>query len=220
MWSGQIHQQYPFIPSWVPSHESIVSATLSVKDNVLANVQAEGKDKKEMAIEVSLVFVQVVAFLFAILGVPPFMRPPFFIFQICGVALAVVGIFYFLASGATLASKLSVLPTPSPSAMLVTEGVFAHCRHPQYFGMVAFTLGLSMLTVSVHRLFYVVLLWIALEKLADIEELCLLEKFPEYADYMKDKPKFIPGRLVGGGAAPPSPGREGFVVLEDARVAE
>ena len=77
-----IHQQYPFIPAWVPSHESIVSAAAALKDNTLAALTAEGKDKKELAIEISLIFVQVVAFVFAILGVPPFPPPPFLIAQV------------------------------------------------------------------------------------------------------------------------------------------
>ena len=142
--------------------------------------------------------------------------------QLAGLALVVVGLFYTLAAPATLASKLSLFPTPSPTAVLVTEGVFSHCRHPQYFGMVTFGLGLSLLSLSFNRLFYVTLLWIALEKKADIEEITLAEKFPDYLDYAKDKPKFIPGRLINayGGSLPSPNSREGFVVLEDGRVAE
>ena len=69
----------------------------------------------------------------------------------------------------------------------------------------------------------ITLFWVeVVEKKTDIEELCLCEKFPEYIEYMKDKPKFIPGRLINayGGSLPSPNSREGFVVLEDGRVAE
>jgi len=221
-WSGMIHQKYPFVPAWVPSHESIVAAFTSSLDNVKANITMQGKSKKDIAIELALIFVQLSSLLLIIIGLPPLPAPPFLLAQIAGVALMIVGIFYLLASPATLASKLSFMPTPGPGAVLTTEGVFAHCRHPQYFGLVTFGLGLSLISLSPNRLFWTVVMWLALEKKADIEEICMVEAFPEYTDYMKDKPKFIPGRLITGQNvdAPSSPAREGFVDISGVDIAE
>jgi len=68
-----------------------------------------------------------------------------------------------------------------------------------YFGMVTFALGLSLVSLSPWRMCWTTVMWLALEKKADIEELCLTEQFPEsYIAYAATRPKFIPGRLVAG----------------------
>ena len=223
--SGLLHERFPWYPLWAPSYESLLSLPEAVLDNAKAVLLDPTKDKKDIAIEVTIVFVQYVALLFAFLGVPPLPPPPWFLAQFAGVALACVGIFFFLTSPATLAGRLTVLPTVGPEAVLVTEGVFSHCRHPQYFGLIAFALGVSTLSLSLNRLFWTVLMWLVLEKKADIEEACLLGKFPgRYSHYMTTTPKLIPGVLIGGAkgdASPTAARREGFVVLSnEAEIAE
>lgn len=64
--------------------------------------------------------------------------------------------------------------------------------------MISFGLGFSLVTLSSSRLIWVALMWLALDKLADIEELFLGEYYPGYKEYAAELPKFIPGRLVTG----------------------
>ena len=193
-WSGD--GRPPWVPLWIPSVQAIKTAGLASVDNVKANLQRPGKSKKEMAIELSLLLAQYGGFLFLLIGLGPGV-PPYFLAQLSGVALMVVGAFFVVAAVATLATKLSLLPTPSDDADVVTTGVFGHCRHPQYFGMITFGIGLSLLTLSTSRLTYTVIMWLALEKKADIEELCLSQQYPDsYPKYAEGLPKFIPGRLV------------------------
>ena len=135
------------------------------------------------SIELSLVAAQCIGILFVVLGVPAIPPPPYFIAQIVALALIVVGVYYFFTSTAMLAGSLSIMPTPGPGTVLINYGVFGHCRHPLYFGLMTFALGVSLLTLSFNRLFWTVVLMIALDKKADLEEACLLDTFPAYADY-------------------------------------
>lgn len=186
-----------WVPTYIPSVDAIKRSFVPAVDNVKANIQQPGKNMKEAAIEVTILVVEVVAFLMAILGIAP-AAPPWALAQLTGLALLVVGAFYFVAAAATISSSLSFLPTPNPGMVtFIREGVFAHCRHPMYFGMVTFAVGLSLVSLSPWRMCWTTVMWVALEKKADIEELCLTEQFPEsYIAYAATRPKFIPGRIV------------------------
>jgi len=186
------------VPNWVPSVDSIQLAFKASVENVKSNLTAAGKNKKEAAMEVLLVLLQVVFVLLILLGLPG-APPPWFIAQILGVVLFLLGAFFFVAATATMGTKLTFLPTPTAGMTLVDQNVYQHCRHPQYFGMIAFGLGLSLVSLSCNRLLWTVLLWLVLEKKADIEELCLAEEFPDtYPAYAMVRPKFIPGRIITG----------------------
>jgi len=185
------------VPKWVPTVDSIKTAFQSVIENVKANIQKPGKSKKELAIELTLVVVQFLGITLCIIGIP--MGNPWFLAQISGVALILLGAFYFVAAAATMGTQLTFLPTANPGVTLQTEGVFGHCRHPQYFGVISICLGLSLLFTSSSRLLWTVVVWLVLDKKADIEEMYLAEeKHDLYPTYMATKPKFIPGRLVTG----------------------
>uniref|UniRef100_A0A7S2C155 Protein-S-isoprenylcysteine O-methyltransferase n=1 Tax=Haptolina brevifila TaxID=156173 RepID=A0A7S2C155_9EUKA len=203
----------PWLPIWVPSVEAIKEPFKNVMPNAMSNMQKPGKSKKELAIELTLVVIQFTGILLCILGLPCG-APPWFLAQIAGVALVAVGAFYFVAAPATLGTKLTFLPTPTTGFELVTEGVFDHCRHPQYFGVLAFCIGLSLVTLSAERLLWTVVVWLVLDKKADIEEMYLAEVHPDiYPAYVASKPKFIPGRLVTGRL-------ESYSELDEEKIAE
>jgi len=61
-----------------------------------------------------------------------------------------------------------------------------------YFGAVALCLGFSLLTASLGRLFWTVMLWLVLEAKADNEEAFMLKAYPGYKEYLATTPKFIP----------------------------
>lgn len=194
-----------WVPTWVPSVRAIQTPFPSALNNMKANITRVGKAREEIAAEGTLLVLEFTAFVMVILGFVPG-APPYALGPIAGLALCLVGVFYFLTSAATLGVRLSFLPTPTTkdvdtsagatSTTLVTEGVYKHCRHPMYLGALAFSLGFAMLTLSVGRLFWVVILYIVLDAKADLEELHLVNfkhSGFDYSKYAKETPKFIPG---------------------------
>lgn len=80
---------------------------------------------------------------------------------------------------------------------LVTDGVYAYIRHPQYSGIFIVTLGFMIQWPTLATLIlwpFVIGMYV---KLARREEQDVLKEFPEdYAEYMKRTPMFIP-RIFG-----------------------
>lgn len=83
-------------------------------------------------------------------------------------------------------------PIPKPSAQLVTNGPYSFIRHPTYL---AALLGLLGAAINGNTLIgyavWIVLLIDILIKLRFEEEL-LMEKFPEYQEYMKQTKTLLP----------------------------
>lgn len=195
-WGGDGRPEW--VPAYVPSVDAVKTAYDSLLDNVKSNIQTPGKNKMELAIELTLVVIQFAGILLCFIGVPMGV-PPWFLSQILGIALIGIGAFFFFAAAATLGTKLTFLPTPTPGYSLITVGVYERCRHPQYFGVIAVLLGLSLATLSPERLVWATVVYLVLDKKADIEEMYIAEEKPEaYPDYAASKPKFFPGRLVTG----------------------
>jgi len=81
---------------------------------------------------------------------------------------------------------------------LVTHGVYAHMRHPQYTGIYIITLAFMIqwptLTTLILRPFVIVMYY----RLARKEEKIALEKYGDrYREYMKRTPMFVPRILWG-----------------------
>ena len=87
--------------------------------------------------------------------------------------------------------RLVVAAAPTPR--LLTSDVFALCRHPQYCGLGAFCLGLCLLSQATQSVVWTLVLVLVLDKKADLEEAELAKKFPDYAHYLLQTPKFLPG---------------------------
>jgi len=203
-WTENDDGRPAWVPTWVPSVQAIQSPFKPSVQNMEANLKNTRKSTAEKAIEITLLVLEAVAFLMVILGMAPGALP-YNLTPLTGLALAVVGIFYFVTAAATIGVRLSFLFTPTKpeacdgsngasSTKLVTEGVYKHCRHPMYLGTLAFALGISMLTLSFGRLFWFVVLYLVLDAKADIEELILMDTFKgDYSAYCKQTPKFIPG---------------------------
>lgn len=91
---------------------------------------------------------------------------------------------------------------------LVTHGVYAYVRHPQYTGIFIITLGFLIQWPTLPTLILWPFVLGMYVRLAKREEKDALSKFPlEYAEYMRHTPMFIP-RLVGQrGDSDQAPGR-------------
>jgi len=79
---------------------------------------------------------------------------------------------------------------------LVTTGIYAHVRHPQYLGFLLLTLGINFLWTTFSTLTLWPILALLYYRLAKEEEKSIEEKFgEEYQDYRNTVPMFIP-RIV------------------------
>jgi protein-S-isoprenylcysteine O-methyltransferase Ste14 len=76
---------------------------------------------------------------------------------------------------------------------LVTDGIYARMRHPQYTGLLLFTLGWLLHWPTILTLLLWPLLALAYVRLAKREERVLRERFGDaYARYASRAPRFLP----------------------------
>ena len=123
------------------------------------------------------------------------------------VLLMTYGGYMFTSSSLELPNAGLVLPGVDPSAgtKLQTTGEYSRCRHPQYAGLIALCLGVCILSRSVDRLFWTLLLMVVLDKKADLEERELALTQPGYARYIMQVPKFTPNFVACQPSPPASP---------------
>ena len=124
---------------------------------------------------------------------------PFFV---PGVAVQVVA-WAFLAPGTVLMTWALVLLRlrsfrPTGRDTLVSRGLFAHIRHPIYSGLLLDFVGLVLIHPTVPVLAAGLLGWVFVFVQAKFEELDLVERIPQYREYMKRVPRFFP-RFSGRG---------------------
>lgn len=80
---------------------------------------------------------------------------------------------------------------------LVTNGIYAHIRHPQYDGMFLITIGLLIQWPSVTSLIMWPILMVAYFRLAKREERTLEQQFgKKFLEYKDKVPAFIPRRTI------------------------
>jgi protein-S-isoprenylcysteine O-methyltransferase Ste14 len=81
----------------------------------------------------------------------------------------------------------------SAKGKLVTTGIYAHVRHPQYLGFMLLTLGMNILWVAISTLLLWPILALLYYRLAKEEEKELEERFgEEFLEYKRSVPAFIP----------------------------
>ena len=88
---------------------------------------------------------------------------------------------------------------PSMDDALVSRGVYGHIRHPIYAGLMLEFAGSVLVqprqAVVVAAIVGCVWAWVQ----ARLEELDLVQRMPEYREYMTHVPRFLP-RLAGKGS--------------------
>ncbi len=108
----------------------------------------------------------------------------------------VLGLFalFLLSKGLLdLGQNLTPLPYPRDDSTLVQTGVYGWVRHCLYSGLIIGTLAYSLARLSVPHLLATVLLFLILDAKSRQEEVWLMAKFPDYADYRQRVKKFFPG---------------------------
>lgn len=88
--------------------------------------------------------------------------------------------------------KLTPLPEPNPQLGLIQTGVYAFIRHPMYLGLMLLTLGLAIFSMKRGALGVALAFVVFFNLKAREEERRLLQRYPEYADYMRRTGRFLP----------------------------
>jgi protein-S-isoprenylcysteine O-methyltransferase Ste14 len=78
-------------------------------------------------------------------------------------------------------------------AELVTGGPYRRLRHPMYTALLLACAGLVAIDSRPLRLLLLIALGVVLDIKARREEALLVQRFPEYASYMKRAARFVPG---------------------------
>ncbi|MEW5299335.1 MAG: hypothetical protein WDW36_002361 [Sanguina aurantia] len=111
---------------------------------------------------------------------------------VLGTVGVVSGVSLIAVSLTGLGRSLSALPEPRPNGELVTDGIYAQARHPMYTGLLLTAFGVGLATHSDSSLAWALALLVLLDKKADMEEVGLLARFPEYKEYKSQTNKFLP----------------------------
>lgn len=111
---------------------------------------------------------------------------------IIGIIVAALGFILFFTGVITLRKSLSLYPTPTQRAPLITHGVYKYLRHPIYAGLLVFFLGISLMIGGLSKFIILIALGILFYKKAIYEEERLKEKYPEYEVYQKNTGMFFP----------------------------
>ncbi|MBD3158477.1 MAG: hypothetical protein GF309_06760 [Candidatus Lokiarchaeota archaeon] len=109
---------------------------------------------------------------------------------IVGLFFLVFGAYFGLSAVSEL--SLSVSQTQLPNE-LVTNGIYAKCRHPQYLGGVLAHIGVSLLISGLYSFLLTPVVFVAVYAMSLAEEKQLTRMFGErYKDYKGEVPMLLP----------------------------
>ena len=102
------------------------------------------------------------------------------------------GIALMLVAGLGLGRGLTAAPLPNAHAKLRTGGLYRLVRHPIYTGLLLFTMAQVATSGSTVVALAGLLLVVLINAKARWEEQRLSERFPDYGDYARRTPRFVP----------------------------
>ena len=115
-----------------------------------------------------------------------------------GFLLTVAGVAVMGLASLALGKALRAHPAPPSGAVLRTDGAYRLVRHPIYAGLILSAAGLALVAQTTRTVATVCALWTLLSVKARYEEGLLCERFPEYTEYRRRTPRFVPRNLWGG----------------------
>lgn len=131
----------------------------------------------------------VTGFVLAWLNSSPFLFNPNVTSKLMGVFLIILGTIPFIRGHIELGWRTHM---PSVKDTLVRQGLYAYVRHPIYTGGFAIVAGFAMIRPTSAFVIACVLCFIWLIIQARLEEIDLKQRMPDYQEYMKQVPRFIP----------------------------
>ncbi len=115
-----------------------------------------------------------------------------YVWKYVGIPMAFLGLFFIMMAFFQLNRNLTMLPTPTKNAILITSGVFKYVRHPIYTGIFLVALGYAMMVYSFDQLMIALMILLLFEIKTNYEEKKLTEHFPDYPVYKSKTNKFFP----------------------------
>jgi len=128
-------------------------------------------------------------FVLAWLAPSPFLFNPGLRTRLSGAFLIVAGSIPFIWGHIELGWRTHM---PSVKDTLVRHGLYAHARHPIYAGGFLLLAGIALLRPTYSFVIACILgeVWLMIQ--ARLEEIDLVQRMPDYRQYMKEAPRFIP----------------------------
>lgn len=109
--------------------------------------------------------------------------------KLTGLSLIILGSIPFIWGHIELGWRTHM---PSVKDTLVQQGLYAYVRHPVYTGGFAILAGLALIRPTSAFVIACMLGFIWLIVQARLEEIDLIQRMPDYKDYMKRVPRFLP----------------------------
>ena len=128
-------------------------------------------------------------FVLAWLAPSPFLFDSNITFKLMGVFLIIIGYIPFILGHIELGWRTHM---PSVKDTLVRHGLYAYVRHPIYAGGFLIIIGIGLFKPTLVFVIACVLGVIWLDVQARLEEIDLVQRMPDYREYMKQVPRFIP----------------------------
>jgi len=106
--------------------------------------------------------------------------------------LGLWGAVFGIAGVWVLGRNRTVFPEPRQGSVLIRHGIYGLVRHPLYTSVMFLAVGWGVWYRSVPALLAAAVLVVFLHYKAQNEEMRLLQRFPDYADYRSSTKRFIP----------------------------
>ena len=131
----------------------------------------------------------ITGFVLAWLEPPLFLLSPDIALKLIGSLLIILGSIPVIWGHIALGWRTHM---PSVKDTIVQNGLYSHVRHPIYSGGFVILAGLALIRPASAFVLACVLGFIWLIVQARLEEIDLLQRMPDYKDYMKRVPRFFP----------------------------
>lgn len=109
-----------------------------------------------------------------------------------GVTLVLIGIIGILLAAANLQRSFTAMPIPKADGKMTRQGLYRFARHPMYTSLLLLSFGIALYSGNLYKYLLVGSLFVLLYFKSAYEENFLLEKYPDYSDYAKRTPRFLP----------------------------
>lgn len=102
------------------------------------------------------------------------------------------GIIGILVSASSLRSALTAMPIPRRGGKMTSQGLYRYVRHPMYSSVLLLSFGIALSSGEIYKYCLFLSLWILFYFKSSYEETFLIRTYPDYVDYARRTPRFIP----------------------------
>ena len=108
-----------------------------------------------------------------------------------GVVIATLGFLIILIAILQLSKNLTPFPSPKESGRLIKTGLYKFIRHPIYSGVFLTTFGIALYSCLYWQLSVSFILLVLFYFKSKYEESLLIQKYPDYKNYMNVTRRFF-----------------------------